>query len=169
MVGDKKQPAWCYYDNDPANGVKYGKLYNWYAVNDERGIAPEGWHVASNDEWKQLEMYIGMPQEDADDIAWRGTNEGGKLKEVGTVYWESPNVEATNEFGFAALPGGYRFDNEDFRMIKIYSVWWTATESEDFVNDGLDAWNRSIRHNRGDIGTHPFYKNFAFSVRCVKD
>jgi len=78
----------------------YGRLYNWHAVADMGNIAPAGWHVASDAEWKQLEMYLGMSQTESDQTGWRGTDEGGKLKEIGTVHWISPNTGATNESGF---------------------------------------------------------------------
>lgn len=87
--------AWCYYQNDAENGKTYGKLYNWYAVNDPRGLAPEGWHIPTDAEWIALIDYLG------------GTNvAGGKMKQIGTVHWISPNLGATNESGFSALPGG---------------------------------------------------------------
>ena len=98
--------AYCEYNNDINNVATYGRLYNWYAVTDSRNIAPAGWHVPSDAEWKQLEMYLGMSQSEADATGWRGTDEGGKLKEVGTMHWNSPNTGATNESGFTALPGG---------------------------------------------------------------
>ena len=100
--------AWCVHDNDGSYANTYGYLYNWYAVNDIRNIAPEGWHVPTDEEWKELEMYLGMSQTEADDTGYRGTNEGGKLKEAGTTHWETPNTGATNETGFSALPGGCR-------------------------------------------------------------
>ena len=73
--------AWCYYNNDPANGAIYGKLYNWYAVNDPRGLAPKGWHVPCDDEWTELEICLGE-------------NAGGKMKETGTTHWTPPNIDA---------------------------------------------------------------------------
>ena len=95
-AGENKQPAWCYYDNDPANGVKYGKLYNWYAVNDERGLAPEGYHVPSDKEWTVLIDYLG-----GEEVA------GEKMKS--TSGWEE-NGNGSNSSGFTALPGGYRYE-----------------------------------------------------------
>ncbi|MBM3401498.1 MAG: hypothetical protein FJY21_04145 [Bacteroidetes bacterium] len=94
-AGENKQPAWCYYNNDPANGTKYGKLYNWYAVTDPRGLAPKGWHIPTDMEWTILIDYLGGP-----DVA------GGKMKSTGSEYWKSPNREASNESGFSGLPGG---------------------------------------------------------------
>jgi uncharacterized protein (TIGR02145 family) len=87
--------AYCSYDNDPSCSAMYGNLYNWYAVNDFRQIAPEGWHVPTYEEWIVLETHLG-----GDTIA------GGKLKESGTEHWRAPNVGGTNESGFSALPGG---------------------------------------------------------------
>jgi uncharacterized protein (TIGR02145 family) len=91
-----------------SNKVTYGLLYTWYAVDDSRTIAPKGWHVPTDEEWKELEMYLGMSQSEADDTYWRGTDEGGKLKATGTEYWNSPNEGANNESGYSALPGGFR-------------------------------------------------------------
>jgi uncharacterized protein (TIGR02145 family) len=98
--------AWCYYDNNPANGAIYGKLYNWYAVNDPRGLAPEGWHVSSDEEWKELTNFIG-----GEELA------GGKMKEAGTEHWNNPNLGASNESAFSALPGGWRSIDGTFSSI----------------------------------------------------
>ncbi len=83
-AGKQGKPVWCYYNNDPKNGKIYGKLYNWYAVNDKRGLAPEGWHVPTDAEWATLITYLG-----GKDVA------GGKLKETDTTHWQSPNTWAT--------------------------------------------------------------------------
>ncbi|MDQ1265835.1 MAG: hypothetical protein QG635_987, partial [Bacteroidota bacterium] len=95
-ANSKKEGAWCYYNNNSTMGPIYGKTYNWYAVNDPRGLAPFGWHIPSDDEWKILEACIGMTQTQIDGTSWRGTIEGGKLKAIGTVeagsgLWYSPN------------------------------------------------------------------------------
>ena len=97
--------AWCYYNNDPANGTIYGKLYNWYAVNDPRGLAPTGWHIPTEGELIALSDCLG-----GQEVA------GGKLKETGTAHWLSPNI-ATNETGFTALPGG--------GFVKTFNGEWT--------------------------------------------
>ena len=89
--------AWCNENNSDSLGKIYGKIYNWYAVNDPRGLAPTGWHIPGNDEWMEIGFYFG----------WEN-NVGGKMKEKGTSHWNSPNTEATNESGFSALPGGGR-------------------------------------------------------------
>lgn len=116
-AAENKQPARCYYDNDPSNGEKYGKLYNWYAVNDARGLAPDGWKIPTSADWTDLADFLG------------GTSDaGGKLKETGTTHWDSPNTGATNETGFTALPGGYRRYDGKFGDFGSYGTLWSATE-----------------------------------------
>jgi len=84
-------------------GGAKGNFYNWHAVNDSRNIAPEGWHVPTDEEWKELEMFIGMSQSEADKIDYRGTEEGGRLKGTGTFHWDPPNKGATNLYGFNSI------------------------------------------------------------------
>jgi uncharacterized protein (TIGR02145 family) len=156
--------AYCEYDNNPANVETYGRLYNWYAVDDSRNIAPEGWHVATDDEWKQLEMYLGMSQAEADSTGWRGTDEGGKLKEAGTVYWSPPNTGATNESGFSALPGGYRNIYGHFFGMGDDALFWCSSEFS-----SSHAWHRYLDYSHSQVlrGYDP--KEGGFSVRCVRD
>ena len=153
-----KTGAWCYYTNDPAMGSIYGKLYNWYAVNDPRGLAPIGWHIPSDTEWTELENCLGGVS-----IA------GGKLKTTGTKesgngLWNSPNTGATNESGFSALPGGWRTDSSGaFSSLGYYGSWWTSTE----INF-REAWHRHITSSSAIVIRDRYYKD-GFSVRCVKD
>jgi uncharacterized protein (TIGR02145 family) len=110
--------AWCYYENDTANDPVYGKLYNWYAVNDIRGLAPEGWHVPSDSESTVLIDYLG------------GLNiAGGKMKEEGTAYWENPNTAADNSSGFTGLPGGARSSTGEFTSIGKGGAFWSSTDN----------------------------------------
>src|SRR5690606_33259564 len=105
--GNLTTGAWCYYNNDPANEIIYGKLYNWYAVNDPRGLAPVGWHIPSDSEWTILTDYLG-----GFEVA------GGKMKETGTTHWANPNIGADNSSGFTGLPGGYRaYNSAEFNTI----------------------------------------------------
>ena len=137
-------------------------------LNDNRNIAPAGWHVPTDDEWKQLEMYLGMSQEDADDSDWRSSgNVGGKLKETGTTHWSSPNTGATNESGFTALPGGCRsyFDDGDFDMIGINAGFWSSTAT---IRDS-DSWGRLLTDIDSGILRNGDAKQVGHSVRCVKD
>jgi uncharacterized protein (TIGR02145 family) len=105
--------AWCYYANTSSNGTTYGKLYNWYAVNDPRGLSPSGWHVPTKTEWDIITNCLGGPQ-----VA------GGSMKEAGSIHWNSPNI-ATNNSGFTALPGGLRDGNGIFSNINYNGYWWS--------------------------------------------
>ncbi|MDF1546840.1 MAG: fibrobacter succinogenes major paralogous domain-containing protein [Bacteroidales bacterium] len=118
--GDLTTSAYCNYDNNAASATTYGRLYNWYAVNDSRNIAPSGWHIPTDADWETLKTYLG-----GSDLA------GGKLKEAGTGHWQSPNLGATNESGFNALPGGVRGLNGIFGYIGIFSIWWSANQYSD--------------------------------------
>jgi uncharacterized protein (TIGR02145 family) len=118
--------AWCYYNNDPANGAIYGKLYNWYAVTDPRGLAPRGWHVPSNTEWQAMRLCVR-------DLPPKGYV-GGKMKTTGTIedgtgLWYAPNTAATNLSGFTGLPGGLRYSDGDFRSMGFVSGWWGPVSS----------------------------------------
>jgi uncharacterized protein (TIGR02145 family) len=156
--------AFCEYNNDVGNAAAYGRLYNWYAVINSHSIAPAGWHMPSDAEWKQLEMYLGMSQAEADLIGWRGTDEGGKLKEGGYAHWNSPNTGATNESGFSGLPGGYRDYDGDYVHIGNVAYFWSATE--DYTYHPLV---RALFYCYSEVGRYSYYKQSGFSVRCVKD
>ncbi len=149
--------------NDVNNAAVYGRLYNWYAVNDSRNIAPVGWHVATDDEWKQLEMYLGMSQADADTTFYRGTVEGGMLKEADTVHWLSPNTGATNASGFTALPGGIR-SLLGFEMVGYAASFWSSTARE-----SDDAWSRRLNYMNSQVNRSARYKKDGLSVRCIRD
>ena len=144
--------AWCYYNNDPATGKTYGKLYNWFAVNDKRGLAPKGWHIASDEEWTKLSAYFGTD-----------TISAGKLKEKDTLHWASPNI-AGNESGFTALPGGYRLGLGGFYSLGVTGHFWTSTEYNE-----LGAWLRYMIHRDERIRRFYADKFNGNSVRCVKD
>ena len=160
-----KTGAWCYYNNDPAMGAIYGKLYNWYAVNDPRGLAPTGWHVPSDDEWNQLEICLGMSPSYSDTIGQQGTDEGGKLKETGTSHWQVPNLGATNSTMFSALPTGYRlYFNGNFLQVGLDGNWWSSTEA-----NLTQAWHRDLGYDYSKVNRHFVNKGYGFSVRCVKD
>jgi len=158
--------AYCSYENDDYNHSIYGKLYNWYAVDDSRGLAPDGWHIPNDEEWKQLEMFLGMSQLDAEKQGYRGKYEGGKLKEIGTSLWEIPNTGATNETGFSALPGGCRDIDGNFFFKNQKSYFWMSIE----WFSGDEYWNNSeLSYNSSGIGRSEYSGQGGFSVRCVKD
>ena len=145
--------AWCYYNNDPANGEVYGKLYNWYAVNDPRGLATVGWHVPSYVEWTTLTTYLG-----GQNVA------GGKMKEMGTSHWNSPNQDANNSSGFTGLPGGYRGISGAFDDFGNNGFWWSSSQ-----NGAPAAWSRYLNYNDGNATTNWAGMTYGFSVRLIKD
>jgi uncharacterized protein (TIGR02145 family) len=150
--------AWCYYDNDPANGATYGKLYNWYAVNDPRGLAPMGYHIPSDTEWTTLSE--GLINAGA----------AAALKEAGTSHWafyDNPNfIISTNSTGFTALPGGYRAGgNGAFVSIGTVGGFWSSTA----IDGSTTAKRRSFFHDSSDITPITSLKLGGFSVRLIKD
>jgi uncharacterized protein (TIGR02145 family) len=156
--------AYCEYNNDPSHVEIYGRLYNWYAVNDGRNIAPVGWHVPSDEEWK-LVMLFGMSRSEADDTEYRGTDEGGKMKETGTTHWKSPNSGATNESGLSALPGGYRhLTTSNYVSLGHFAYFWSSTE----YNSG-SAWFRTLDYDHSGVTRSYSHNQGGFSVRCVRD
>ena len=158
------QGAYCNYDDLESYVAAYGRLYNWYAVNT--GIlAPEGWHVPTEDDWEQLSDYLG-----GESVA------GGKLKESGIKHWSSPNSGATNETGFTALPGGGRNYCYGFAdVVGIYGHWWSSTERDESDAFG-SAYGRSLRYESSSLerhytkgGSDYYFKGHWFSVRLIKD
>ncbi len=162
--------AYCWYNNYNPNIEIYGLLYNWYSTNDDRGIAPEGWHVPSDDEWKQLEIHLGMSQSQADSLGYRGTDEGRKLKETGTTYWfkhplyDWDNVFGTNENGFTALGAGYRPENGNWGSLNVAGYFWTST-----AIGSDDAWSRKLRDSKSTVGRYNDNFRRGYSIRCVRD
>ncbi|MBU1632969.1 hypothetical protein KJ762_00470 [bacterium] len=145
--------AYCNYDNDTSNVATYGRLYNWYTVNDSRNIAPEGWHVPTDAEWQTLVDYLG-----GDAIA------GGEMKETGTTHWHSPNTGATNESGFAALPGGFPYHDGTFHGMGTNATFWSSIEYGRYT-----AWSRDLFYDYSNVGRGYDGKQGGFSVRCVRD
>ena len=157
--------AYSSYDNGGVDIDIYGLLYNWYAVKENRNIAPEGWHIPTDTEWKQLEMYLGMNQIEVENTDWRGTDEGDKLKITGTTYWDAPNDGANNVFGFSALPGGYRHNGIGvFGDVGRAGYWWSSTEG-----NSTRAWHRRLDNAHSVIFRRSDEKQNGFSVRCVKN
>lgn len=154
--------AYCRYNNADSNIAKYGLLYNGYAVDDSRNIAPAGWHIPSDEEWKQLEMYLGMVDTEAEDTGWRGTNEGSELK--ATSGWNEDG-NGTDESGFSALPGGQRFYNGTYQFEGIMGFFWTSTE---VVSNDWN-WSRYMDRNHTDIYRATYTKRYGYSIRLVRD
>lgn len=157
--------AWCYYDNNEGNGDTYGILYNWYAVSDERGLAPAGWKVASDNDWKILEMELGMTQAEADNSNWRGTTEGAELA-GGYDLWNNGVLSNDTEFnrsGFLAYPGGERSSSGFFDDLSFYGNWWTSTKTTSI------AIRRVLGYHKTAIGVYGGSLGEGYSVRCVKE
>lgn len=133
-----------------ANYTTYGVLYNWEAA---KAACPSGWHLPDDAEWSQLVVKLG-----GESVA------GDKLKESGTLHWLSPNTGATNETGFTALPGGRRNDDGTFLYSGIIGYWWSNAE---FGSN--TAWGRGMYYNSDRVSRDACYKEYGFSVRCVKD
>ena len=143
------QGAWCYYNNDPANALIYGKLYNWYAVNDNThgGLAPAGYHIPTDGEWTTLTTTLGAD---------------ASTQMKSTTGWNSDG-NGTNTFGFAGLPGGSRISNGIFPGIGDFGYWWSSTE-----DDITYAWGGSLNSN-SFVNRNIFKKTGGFSVRCLRD
>jgi len=145
-----------YYNNDSLTNYSiYGALYNWRATQVSDSLCPVGWHVPTAAEWITLITYLG-------DVSVAG----GKMKSIGTAYWNSPNTGATNESGFSVLPGGGRGSDGSFVNLRNYAFFWSATE-DDPNNDGVI---RFLNYNIGDAGRgYGYNKSVGASVRCLKN
>lgn len=155
-VVDSMIGAWAYYENSVAYNKPYGKLYNWYAVGDPRGLCPAGWHVPTNDEWAILTNFLG-------------NDAGGKMKSI--TGWVDPNIGATNESGWSGLPGGIRSHTGVFSRFGLNGYWWTSTE--EWRPEYDDSWyvgiHRRLDYGNTDVLWGRFSKPSGFSVRCVRD
>ena len=176
---DNRQPAWCYYNNDPSQGTKHGKLYNWYAVNGiydvdsynepllRKKLAPTGYHVPTGTELYDLVICAGgnpNPQSYA----------GGPMKATGTIQagtglWNDPNIGATNSTGFTAIPGGYRFDYGPFSGINIWARFWSSTEYFDPIDDIWYGTSVFILNDSVNCLSDNLDRAYGLSVRVIKD
>jgi uncharacterized protein (TIGR02145 family) len=190
-AGQEGKPAWCYYENDPKNGAKYGKLYNWYAVIDPRGLAPTGWHVPTDAEWGILSDFVG-------EESTLGNTAGKKMKSTaGWDNWETDLIcqnckvasaeykkicsvckgtgkngkkthssNGTNSSGFSGLPGGSRYFNGRFFSIGKYGYWWSAAEGSTYDVSScvlLPDFDDLVRNNSSEDNKK------GLSVRCLRD
>ncbi len=138
-------------NNDSVNYFKFGKLYNWFSVDDPRGLCPNGWHVPTNEEWGQLENFLG-----GDSIA------GGKMKSIN--FWNNPNTGATNLSDFSGLPGGARYYFGNFGDNPSFGYWWTSSSYSSSL-----SWNRFLGFNDSNSFRERYGKNYGFSVRCLRN
>ena len=150
--------AYCIYENQQANDSTYGKLYNWHALSDSRGICPTGWHVASDAEWTQMANFLG------------GKNvAGGMLKSTGTIeggsgLWYAPNSDATNSSLFTGLPGGYRINYGTFYSLGNLAYFWSSSDTA-----SVNAWTFILDANNGKLKRNYYLNTNGFSIRCIKD
>ena len=162
-----RTPGYCWYNNEESTYKDtYGALYNWYTV-ETGNLCPNGWHVPTDEEWKELEMYLGMSQSEADVTGWRGTNEGSKLAGNASL-WQDGDLENNAEFctsDFSALPGGYRgkYDGS-FGVLGRFGFFSSATE----LNSSI-AWLRRLYYDNTNVDRTNYDKEYGVSVRCVKD
>lgn len=146
-----KKAAWCYYDNDPKNGVKFGKLYNWHAMMDPRGLAPEGWHMPSAEEWETLATFLG------------GIEPAGTKMKSKSGWNENGN--GSNDSGFSGLPGSLRYDDGQFNDIGRMGYWWSTTPN------AMRTLSYTLNLSNSYMGWGQGHANetYGFAIRCIKD
>lgn len=158
-----KKGAFCIFDE------KFGFLYNYYTISDSRKIAPSGWHIPDDNEWKELESALGMSSGDIEKLNWRGNDQGNKLKIVGgdASKWINSSdvytIYGNNESGFTAFGGSCRIFNGQWGDLFHTAFWWTSS-----VN-GDEVWYRGLDYNKPNVFRYYGSKNYGFSIRCVKD
>ena len=145
--------AWCHYANSTANGTIYGKLYNWYAVNDPRGLAPIGQHIPTDAEWTTLTDFLGG-----------ATGASGKMKEQGLCHWQTPNTGAINSSGFTAFGAGFRVSSGTFANLNFSTWFWSSTE-----NGASLAFSRSMISSNSNVSIGFSNKKNGLSIRCIID
>lgn len=160
-ANDNKQPAWCYYEFDPSTETKFGRLYNWYALKDQRGIIPVGWRIPEQYDWYNFIECLGGTE-----------NAGGRMKDFGTLeagdgFWKSPNVGANNQSGFSGLPSGYAdFENSKFPERGTTGVWWILANN--FGNNSFGFYQ--LNNDSPGIIRIDDERPFRYaSIRCVKN
>jgi uncharacterized protein (TIGR02145 family) len=146
-----KKPAWCYYNNDPKNGQKYGKLYNWYALTDPRGLAPEGWHIPNGADWDKLGTFLG------------GISAAGTKMKSKTGWNENGN--GTNESGFSGLPGSLRYEDGQFNDLGRMGYWWSISPN---IARTL-SYTLNLSNGYMGWGIGKANESYGFAVRCIQD
>jgi len=150
----EKKPAWCYYNSDASGEKKNGRLYNWYAVNDPRGLAPEGWKIPADEDWDRLRTYLGI------------SNAGEKIKSTGG--WKN-NGNGSGETGFNGLPAGFRDYDGSFIMEGSEGYWWSSTNTDPSDDDSPWASCRYLSYEDSYLHKHNMSKGAGLSVRCIKE
>jgi uncharacterized protein (TIGR02145 family) len=153
-ANEEGSPAWCYYNNDSSNSNIYGKLYNWHAINDPRGLAPIGWRIPDSKEWQELINYLG-----GEAIA------GGKMKIMNTDIWQEVIESSSNSSEFSGYPNGYRDDYGNFNLFGNNGYWWSSTEYE----QSEMAFSLKISANFTGAYFGTIKKKYGLAVRCLRD
>jgi uncharacterized protein (TIGR02145 family) len=162
-----QQGAWAYYNNDASYACPYGKLYNWYACVDARGLCPTGWHVPSDEEWSIMINYLDPTADGGNN-----SNEAGiAMKSAGTIeggdgywYYYDPSVEGTNSSGFSGLPGGYRLSFGAYLFMGLDGYWWSSTQYGSY-----SAWARVLGDDYANVGRDDSTTQDGWGVRCLRD
>jgi uncharacterized protein (TIGR02145 family) len=163
------KPAFCSYAFKQ-DTIGLGYLYNWHVITDTNSIAPQGWRIATDEDWKQLEAYLGMSKTELDVTGWRGENVGDKMKAVGVTYWfpstDKYNVWGEDAVGFKAMAGGCRLHNGKWGNpgIGYTGMWWTSTKTSDTT-----ALYRYLDYKQSKVFRAYAPLNYGMSIRCVKD
>ena len=157
---DTNLGAQAIYNNDASNLADYGRLYNWYAVDDARGLCLSGWHVPTDGEFMTLEMELGMSESEANSDGWRGTDQGTQMK---SSPGDNPSWNGTNTSGFSGLAGGHRLFNGTFDLGGYNGYFWSSSLL------GSDAWDRELFIGFTEVARSNSYLRYGFSVRCVRD
>ena len=158
--------AYCDYDNNPTNSGTYGRIYNWYTIDDDRGVCPDEWHIPSDDEFMELEMFLGMGESETNSTGYRGTDEGSMLADNLNL-WNSGILVNNNEFGtsgFSSLPSGYRFVYYGFQNMGNNCSFWSSSEGTFSY-----AWYRLLDYNYSSVLRTTNSKHNCFSIRCLKN
>jgi len=156
--------AYCEYENNQINSEIYGRLYNWYTIDDSRGVCPEGFHVPSDDEFKQLEMFLGMSQQEANDVSFRGTDEGSQLAGSADL-WNDGDLENNPAFdstGFVAVPGGARIGGDhNFVDMNIWGDYWSSTTQD------WGSWVRNFAWYNSAVHRQVCDRHYGMAIRCL--
>jgi uncharacterized protein (TIGR02145 family) len=155
--------AWVNYFNDIQYDTVYGKLYNGFTVMDSRNVCPIGWHVPTLSEWSQLISYLDPQSDGGNNLP---NQAGGKMKSIGTQYWQPTNIGATNESGFTGLPSGLRQIDASFGDPPVHGYWWSVTESTQFSNA---LRNIVLEAATTNVYLGDNYPNNGFAIRCIRD
>ncbi len=157
--------AYAIYNDNAANNDTYGKLYNGYAVSTGK-LCPLGWHIPTDEEFNELEKFLGLSETELNNTGERGTTEaiGGKLKSI--WLWDAPNTGATNSSGFDAVPAGTRNSVGDYIVLNQYTDFWTSTN---YASDNNYLWDHHLYYNGSGVGRIYQTKDKGYSCRCVKN